>query len=500
VTVASPLFVAAPTSAAAPPPTPSLAAHAANRLQFGPAPGEVNAIEAEGFATFLARQLDPAAIDDAACDARLAALPNQTFSETWAQLYDRRSLPNWSDTIAPFTQVRAATVVRRAFSRRQLFERVVEFWHDHFSLYGLEFIVQSLFTKWDETIRQHAFGNFRTFLEATGAHPCMLYYLDNYLSTNAGPNENYAREVFELHTLGQMNYQVEGGYIDDDVYESSRCFTGWTFETNGTAATRGQFKYVPENHDRFMKWVLGQRIPNDQAAMKDGRDVFDRLAYHPGTARHIAWKLAVRFISDNPPESIVASTAEVFYANRLEPDQIKRTLQHLLSSAEFAAEENRAAKFKRPGDWVISMMRALEVEFPNHDSFFWDFNNMGHRFFEWRAPDGPPDTMADWATSNGLLQRWNYVFRLASGWWDGNGYDFVVDGKMPSSLTTAREVVQWWVDRVLQRPISQTTFDGLLVFLAEGRNPDIALPADQISDKLKYLAAVMVMTPEFQRR
>lgn len=467
---------------------------------YGPRAGDVAAIEAQDLAAFLTEQLDPASIDDSACEALLAAEPHDTLAESWAQLYDRRALANWNDVIAPFNQTRAATIIRRAHSRRQLFERVVEFWHDHFSLYGPDFIVRSLFPKWDATIREHALGNFRTLLEATGAHPCMLYYLDNYLSTNAGPNENYAREVFELHTLGQMNYQVDGGYIDDDVYESSRCFTGWTIETSGTAETRGQFKYIHENHDRFMKWVLGSRIPNDQAPLKDGRDVFDRLAYHPGTARHIAWKLAVRFISDDPPASIIDSTAQVFYDSRLEPDQIKRTLLHLLSSAEFADENHRAAKFKRPGDWLISMMRALEVRYPSHDSFYWDFNNMGHRFFEWRSPDGPPDTQADWATSNGLLLRWNYIFRLASGWWNGNGYSLDVTGRMPADITTANGVVQWWVDKAIQRPISSATFDALVLFIAEGRNPALDLPTQQIADKLKYLAATLVMTPEFQRR
>jgi uncharacterized protein (DUF1800 family) len=488
------------TAKATPAPVPSLAAHAANRLLYGPRQGDVAAIESQGYEAFLAQHLNPGAINDSACDALLAALPRETLSETWAQLYDRRSLPNWNNVILPFNQTRHATVVRRASSRRQLYERLVEFWHDHFSIYGLEFIVASLFPKWDETIRQHALGNFRAFLEATAAHPCMLYYLDNYISTNAGPNENYAREVFELHTLGRMNYQTQGGYVDDDVYESSRCFTGWTFERSGTDPNRGQFKYVHEQHDRFMKWVLGQRIPNDQAPLKDGRDVLDLIAFHPGTARHIAWKLAQRFIADEPPASIVDSTAAVFSNFKDDPAQIRKTLEHLLSSEEFKAEEHRAVKFKRPADWLISTMRALNIAYPLHDSFFWDFNNMGHRFFEWRSPDGPPDVTRKWATSNGLLQRWNYIFRVASGWWSGNGYTLNVSGRMPADRETAREIVQWWVDNLIQRPVSSATMNGLIDFIAEGRNPDLRLPASQIESKVHYLAAVIVMTPEFQRR
>ena len=310
-------------------PEPSLAWHAANRLMFGPRPGDVAAIEQAGYEAFLEEQLSPETIDDSACDAAIAALNPVTYSETWQQLYDRRSLPNWSEVWRPLREVQQATAIRMVMSKRQLYERLVDFWHNHFNINGWEFIVRSLFTKWDLTIRQHALGNFRALLEATASHPCMLYYLDNYLSTNAGPNENYARELFELHTLGAMNYRTPGGYVDNDVYEASRCFTGWTFETNGSAPARGEFKYVRANHDRFQKIVLGHAIPNDQADLLDGRNVLDILANHPGTARFICWKLCQRLVHDDPPPSLVLSAAGVFQRAVNAPDQIKQVVMHL---------------------------------------------------------------------------------------------------------------------------------------------------------------------------
>lgn len=480
-----------------PAPTPSLAVHAANRLQFGPAPGDIARIESIGYDAFVTEQLNPAAIDDSACDAILAALPRDTFAESWAQLYDRRSIA-YSEAIKPLVQVRHAAQTRQVHSKRQLFELMVDFWHNHFNVYGFDFIVRSLFTKWDETIRTHALGNFRTFLEATTAHPCMLYYLDNYVNTDGGPNENYARELFELHTLGAMNYQTEGGYIDQDVYEASRCFTGWTYEQSGSSANRGQFKYVHEDHDRFIKFVLGSIIPGDQPPQKDARDVLDKLAFHEGTARHLATKLIVRFVADNPPPSLVESTAAVFLANKDAADQIKKTVEHILRSDE--CKNSRMTKFKRPLEWTVSAMRALRMPYVTDDAFRWIFDPMGQPAFAWRPPNGPPDTADKWATSNGLLRRWNWITQIASGWYDERGLDYAVDVVTPSELRTAREIAAFWSDRIIARSVSGHTSFALMEFLAEGRSPDAPLPADQIAGKLKMLAGLCTLTPEFQRR
>lgn len=480
---------------------PSLAAHAASRLMYGPRPGDVAAIEAQGFSAFLQQQLNPTGISDSACDALLAALPSDMLSLTQTQLYDRGQL-TWSEAIKPFTQVRYRTVIRQASSARQLYERMVEFWHNHFNVFVFDFPCYNMWPLWDALIRQHALGNFRTFLEATATSPHMLVYLDNAFSTDGGPNENYARELFELHTLGAMNYNVPGGYEDQDVYEASRAFTGWNVDVdyNYSSATRGQFTYLHDNHDRFQKWVLGVRLPNDQPPQKDGRDVLDLLCNHMGTARHLCTKLVQKFVSDDPPPALVESAAQVWYANRTHANQIRLVLEHILSSAEFASETHRRSKFKRPVDWVISTMRALGIAYPNHDSFWWMFGGMGQNYFEWTPPNGPPETRRRWETSNSLLQRCNWVMQLEAGWYDQNGFDYSVTGLMPADRRTPREIAQWWADRIIQGPVSTATMEGLLLFLAEGRDWDIPMETAQANGKLRQLAAMCALSPEFMKR
>jgi uncharacterized protein (DUF1800 family) len=490
---ATPSSVGSATADAAP--WPSLEAHAANRLMFGPRPGDLQTIQQLGYSDFLNQQVWGDTLEDGDCDARLAALSLNTLNESPAQLYDRRN-GNWDEVIRPLREVKHATWIRMLYSRRQLLERVVEFWHNHFSIDSSMYIIRSMLPSWDAWLRQNAFGNFRTLLEGTTAHPCMLYYLDNYISTDGGPNENYTREMIELHTLGSMNYQVEGGYFDQDVYEASRCFTGWSFEQSGASANRGQFKYNHDDHDRFIKLVFGQILPGDQPPLRDGRDVLDKVAFHPGTARHIAWKLCVRFIDDNPPQSIVNSAAESFMAKKDDIYQIRWTIHHILSSQEFL--DTRMTKFKRPVDWIASVMRATDMPYSTSSTFDSLYNNLGMPMFGWRSPDGPPDYTSYWATSNSLLQRWNWLLRIVSGWYSSS--DLNLPTTMPGNLDSPDAVAQYFADRILGRPASGATMDALREFVAEGRGWNLAMPGEQVQDKRPFAAALACMTPEFMRR
>jgi uncharacterized protein (DUF1800 family) len=387
--------------------------------------------------------------------------------------------------------------VRILNSKRQLYERTVEFWHNHFNIYAPDWPMRSLWTDWDKLIRRHAYGNFRAMLEDTAKHPCMLYYLDNYLSTDAGPNENYARELFELHTLGINSYLQTGGYTDEDVYEASRCFTGWTFEMSNTAPGRGQFKYVNDDHDRFTKYVLGQRINHDQPALKDGQDVLDLIAYHPGTAYHIARKLAIRFVSDTPSEGLIQQVAQAFMAFKNDDAQIMLTLGTLFHSDEF--KNSRMNKFKRPIDWVASLMRALEMPYTTNSTFGYLYDGLGMPMWSWRTPDGYADNRAAWAHSNGMLQRWNWIFRIASGWYSSSGITFNAN-ITPGWAETAEQIARFWSDRVCGREVSPTTAAALREFVAEGRNWNLPMPEDDIDDKKVYAAVLAAMSPEFMRK
>jgi uncharacterized protein (DUF1800 family) len=480
-------------SPGAPAPPASLEVHAANRLMFGPRSGDISQIASMGYDAFLAEQLNPGSIDDSYCDFRLGSEGFVTFNENRQQLYDRRDISG--ENSRPIRETIHATWLRMLFSRRQLYERVVEFWHNHFSIYGWDYIIRSMWPDWDKLIRTHALGNFRAMIEATTKHPCMLYYLDNYISTNAGPNENYSRELFELHTLGAMNYQSEGGYIDQDVYETSRCFTGWTFDRGSSSATRGEFLYNHNNHDRFIKLVLGQLIMGDQPAMKDGNDVLDLIAYHPGTALHIATKLATRFIGPTASPAIIQSTADVFYANRYAANQIQLTLAHLLASEEF--KNTRMTKFKRPVEWVASTCRVLFIDYTTDSTWDYLYDRMGMPMFGWRTPEGAPDEMAAWLTSNNLMQRWNWIFRIASWWYDDDGLLVPTDGLKPDGINTPAGIAQFWLDLVHQRGVSEDTRDAVTEFVADGRSWSLPLPADMLEEKNHFCAALCAMTPEF---
>lgn len=487
-----------------PAPVASLEQHVAMRLMYGAKPGQVAEIQAKGVNNWIYEQLRPTSSDTAELTAALNALPHATLSESITALWDRTDA-DYSESIRPVHEVRHATMARMLHSKWQLFEIMVEFWRDHFNVYGYDNPIRCLYPTWDKLLRQHALGNFRALAEATSRHPAMLNFLDNYLSTNAGPNENFAREFFELHTLGSMHYNTPDGYIDEDVYESSRCFTGWTYDRDDESPTRGQFKYVRDNHDRFQKVVLGTPIPRDQADLADGLQVLDIVCNHPGTARHIAHKLCKRFIAEDPPESIVSSAATVFLTNASHPNQIRLTMEHILASTEFRDPANRFNLFKRPYDWIISAMRALSIPYiyrEGEDSF--DFtgriSQVGYQLFSWRSPDGPSYDRYDWCSANSMLRRCNFVFQIDAGWWENDGMVYPSVELMPSNLKSPRQITDWWTARIFQRPVSDVTKESLLDFVARGRNPDLDMSEDQISNTVPRLAALCTTSPEFMWR
>jgi uncharacterized protein (DUF1800 family) len=328
----------------------------------------------------------------------------------------------------------------------------------------------------------------------------MLAYLDNYVSTNAGPNENYARELLELHTLGAMHYQQAGGYTDDDVYETSRCFTGWSVEFDKESEQRGQFKYMDERHDRFQKIVLGTAIPRDQDPLRDGDMVLERLARHPATAKHLAQKLCVRFVSDAPSSELIASTASVFLEHHAATDQIKLCLAHIFESEEF--KQSMGKKFKRPLDWSVSWMRAIGANYNPTGEFHygWVLQQMGQPPFRWRTPDGPPDTADYWSTSNGFYWRWRIASESGAGWHHERSYHYGERFAKAPQGATPREMASFAADSVLHHTPSSSTFENLVEFAAEGRNPDLPLNQEAADKKMPFLVALCTMTPEFMRR
>jgi uncharacterized protein (DUF1800 family) len=514
-----------PAARAAAPPLPPLAVIALNRTAFGPRPGsfDFNTFNAmpggtpgDKLASFVDWQLDPQSIDDSACDARIAAANlvtlNKPLTQLWADHYESSS----GGRTQPVEDVTDAAFIRAVYSRRQLLEVLVDFWHNHFNVYAWDYAYASAtWAHYDrDVIRAHALGNFRQMLEAVATSPAMLYYLDNYINQRAGPNENYARELFELHTLGAENYlgvrdptTVPGygagqpeGYVDNDVYEATRCFTGWRVNDGQwpLPTSTGQFLYYDSWHDRFQKIVLGlPALPADQAPLKDGRDVLDKLASHPGTGRFVSRKLCRRFIGDNPPQAVVDAAAAEFTAQKDAPDQLKRVLRVVLLSDAF--KNTWGEKIKRPFEAAVSILRAINAEFAPSNDFDWNYENMGQPLFERRPPDGYLDVKEAWTNTSSMLKRWQLCLSLIEGWIDNTAVD--VNSQMPAGINTANAIVDYWVDRLLGRPLSSAGQRSRIVdFMRGPYSADFALSSPFIADRLPRMVSLLMMAPDFQYR
>jgi len=407
-------------------------------------------------------------------------------------------------------------------------------------------------------------GNFRQMLELSSRHVAMNYYLDNFINEVGGPNENYAREIMELHTLGAENYfplaqpgeipqtsiplpwgnngsdvmvPVADGYADDDVYAAMRMLTGWRIKDNSGRASsnredNAEFFFYEPWHDTFEKTILGHQWGNNAIAPNDILEFFDLLAYHPGTARHIAGKLCRRFISHNPPQGVIDEVAQTFYDNRYASDQLERTYRTLLNSDAFKDPANWGVIKKRPMDLLVSALRVGGSNWlpTPTDRQSWDIINRymgraGNRPFYWRSPDGYPMDEQHWLGSNSLL----YVLR---------GIDFLcdrdrdrgIDALMPVLYTSENASVNalpdhspnslcsFWLNQVLGYTpgggwVGQPLHNALTDFMA--RNPDdpSLWPKDApfpdigenrfpfyVNERLRGMVKLALSTPEFQYR
>ncbi|MEZ4836524.1 MAG: DUF1800 domain-containing protein [Caldilineaceae bacterium] len=517
-------------SSGAAPDRPILAIIALNRMGFGPRPGDIEAFNALGsdddtrLQAYVDQQLNPETIDDSAFEANLAVWGFETLNKTLAQLwadhlkqkdvdYSYRRLPVWETERVAF--------LRALYSKRQLVEVLADFWHNHFNAYGWDSWQQSTWVHYDrDVIRGNMLGNFRKMLGDVAKSPAMLFYLDNQSNEGGNPNENWARELFELHTLGSENYlgvitttnssgiyehpapkDGDGwplAYVDDDVYGATTSFTGWRTDTD-----TGLFAFDASRHFPYQKIVLGRTIPSQQG-IQDGETVLDILANHRGTATYISRKLCRRLISDNPPESVVQAAAEVFYANREADDQLKQVVRTILLSPEF--RNTWGEKLKRPFEFACALMRATECNYNALDnSFFWWYESMGQGLFDWRPPDGYPDVKEAWSSTMPMLQRWRFVNSILGWKIGGEGEDkndlrITTDGIMAGDVATPGEIVDYWSGRIVGYRLPDHERTQIVEFMAYGRGTDTDLPAEQIAERLRYMIGLLLMSPSFQWR
>jgi uncharacterized protein (DUF1800 family) len=370
--------------------------HLLSRAAFGPWPGEVERVKAMGEAAWIENQLAPEKIDDRACAIRVGMLDSNNLEVELCYELERDEMR---------LEMARATLMRAVYSKRQLFEVMCSFWTDHLNINIEKADCIYLKPQDDrEVVRKHAMGRFRDLIRASATSPAMLVYLDGKENARHKPgdvpNENYGRELLELHTLG-----VSGGYTQKDVYEVARCLTGWQLGKGWRAGTAYCNK---DRHDDGEKHVLGHVVPAGQGGEKDLEQVIDIVCRHPSTARFVSKKLVQRFVSEEPPASLVDRVTKQF----TETDgQIQPLVKTILTSDEFRASAGK--KLKPPFRFVASALRAVAADTHAHGGLVEYLQRMGQGVFQYPTPDGYPDEAAPWLGT--LLWRWNFAFSLAKG-------------------------------------------------------------------------------------
>jgi uncharacterized protein (DUF1800 family) len=385
--------------------------HLLRRAAWGPTPAAVAQVHTLGAAQWLDQQLAPNSIDDSAC---LAAVSTKFPLLTLSPLHLRKTLVAEGQDYgwAAMQQVQMAALLRQTTSKRQLFEVMVDFWHDHLHVSFMNGNLWTTAHDYDRTvIRPNALGTFQDLLLASAQHPAMMYSLNNNVSTGDNPNENYGRELLELQTVG-----VGGGYTETDMHQSALALTGFSVLDDGS----DEFEYRPGYRYVGPLKVMGWSNPNPQedGGLAVGQSYLRYLANHPATARHVCTKLAVRFVSDTPSSALIDSLVAAWQANGT---AIVPVLRVLFSSNEFWTSPG--AKLRRPQEHVVSMLRVLgyaptaDAEYGDWWNINWWLGQAGQFPMCWPEPNGYPDVASAWLSAGSSLAAWNLAVALVDGWW-----------------------------------------------------------------------------------
>lgn len=472
-------------------------AHLLSRITYGPRPGEVERAAALGWDAVLEQQLRPEQIDDTALERRLAAFKTLTMSS--AELFEQYPQKGQPGPRAIIQELEAAALLRAVASERQLFELMVDFWSNHLNIYIGKNQVKWLKTADDrDVIRKHALGKFRDLLLASAKSPAMLIYLDNAENTKPGVrrgkqagglNENYAREVMELHTVG-----ADGGYIQADVTTVARALTGWTIARRN-ASEPGEFLFAPKLHDDGPKQIafLNLDLPAG-GGVSDGEALLGALAGHPSTAARIARKLCVAFVADDPPPALVERAAKAY----LDSDTDTRaTLRTILTSEEF--RQSAGQKIKLPLRALASALRALGAQVGDGEQLLplvRRLRDLGQPFFGWQAPNGYPQAGAAWVNTGGMLARWNVAFALA----EGRVKDVQVDLRSLAGPgdRTAGALVDRLAVALLSAPLPDPARAALVGYAGDGAGEQAPLDSAALARRLPELAGLILASPAFQ--
>lgn len=535
------LMAAALASLAAPRAMANFGANSANtylnRLTFGATGESVAEFQRLGLDGWLENQL-AMPDSDPALDARIAAARLRIEYEAgesesgaaWPALDEMRHLTaldasaadmvklldfdlplDFAERERPGNEVIAASFIRATHARGQLREVMAQFWLNHFSANAMKDVeTAAFFPAYDRMMRRHALGNFRTLLGEVARAPTMLYYLNNASSQASPANENYARELLELHTMGAANYlndkydnwhEVPGaeqglaaGYIDQDVYEVARAFTGWTvgdgdwLDDGADKPATGEFNYATLWHDPYQKRVLGVEFEANAAPMADGDKVLDILAAHPATAHFVTGKIIRRLGLETPSDALKARVAGVFQNAVQDEDQIAQVVRAIVVSEEFAATP--AGKLRTPFEFLIALFRAANAQVVEpQDDIVWQLERAGWPQYQVHPPTGHSDHSADWANTRALNGMVDFALYAFDGGFEGISFS----PKVP--VKTWGEFGAHWVSALNAPPPTTKAFLQAMDVSADER-----LPQDD-DDYLLWGAnnaiALAAISPEF---
>jgi len=428
-----------------------------------------------GYDAWLEWQLDPDSIDDSAVDQLLGNYP--TLTMTNPNLYAQYL----SDPNSVVYELQEALLLRAIYSRKQLYERMVEFWADHFNINQRDDFCLWFKTRDDYRVtRKNALGSFPEMLRTSPKSAAMLWYLDNWNNLAGSIQENYGRELLELHTLG-----VDGPYTETDVVEVARCFTGWTFSGIYSSGPVGVFTYINQYHDQGQKTVLGHTIAAN-GGQADGDKVLDILAMHPATARFISTKMAKWLLGYDPPESLLKRLKAIYLSTG---GEIKPMVREILSRETLgltAPADKR--KLKRPYQHLTSVMRATQTSSQNLLELTSELQSMGQVPYWYGTPDGYPDTEEAWGKA--LQPRWEWASRLF-------GYELVSNKPDIQTLKDLMALAPAGLSKAEQVDYVMTGGDSDPAYVAEvqafldaqTQNPNVAL---------REAFALIAQDPSFQ--
>jgi uncharacterized protein (DUF1800 family) len=521
---------------------PSFTQIALNRVTFGATASDVANATQIGWEGWVSAQLSAPPGDDSTIAAFLAGqtMPIQYAAATsgqgtWTAVDEVRplnylsaSIPtlwnvaiNAGSSISPaerervLQEVLSATWIRNVGAEWQLREFMTDFWHNHFNIGKVPTPeADSLLASYDrDTIRPNVFGNFRSFLQAVATSPAMGLYLDNAQSTATTPNENYGRELLELHTLGARaylgvtpppDYTPADGYSDQDVTEDSRGLSGWTLNMGQRGPTsgvklpsNGEFVYNPLQHNTLAGVFLGVDLSQVSGAMAQGSKVLDLAAYHPSTAIFVCTKLCTRIFGDSPPQSVIDRAISAWNATQTAPDQIAQVLQSiLLGGAEIGTGPQ--VKIRRPYERVMAMLRTTASVVNASQQADTVFSPVNDALFAWATPDGRPDVNSYWLSTGATLTAWNLVQQIPN--WSTITTN-LIDQTPMSALASPTALVEYWVGQMIGFEPSSATMNGLITDQSESQGVPAAGSNPTNAEKAaRRLIALIAMTDEFSHR